>query len=130
MDDQQPAGEEVEDTRVATGYQEPDVVLYSSDNDDILRRLSVNDPTIAGLKLEINDGFDEDRFDRVGFAIGNSTFLRKLEVSNNNIGDELRMMFRLYSARLPKIDQWNILPCMDLDDRALISYRFSLHFSS
>ena len=89
MDDLQPAGEGAEDTRVATGYQEPGVVLYSPDNDDILRRLSANDPTIAGLKLEINDGFDEDRFDRVGFAIGNSTFLRKLEVSNNNIGDEI-----------------------------------------
>ena len=107
MDDQQPAGEGAEDTRVATGYQEPDVVLYSSDNDDILRRLSVNDPTIAGLKLEINDGFDEERFDRVGFAIGNSTFLRKLEVSNNNIGDELRMML-MGLRRFTKIEQMNL----------------------
>ena len=89
MDDQQPAGEGAEDARVTTVYQEPDVVLYlnSSDNDDILRRLSANDPAIAGLKLQINDGFEqghnfeEERFDRVGFAIGNSAFLRKLEVS-------------------------------------------------
>ena len=67
-------------TPVTTGYQEPNVHIHSTD-DETLRRISHNDPDVAGLAVRFVGIVDMEWVDRIGSAISNSIHLRRLDIS-------------------------------------------------
>lgn len=70
-------------------YQAPDVKHHYADDNEVLRRLSNNDPDIAGLSVALQDeysGNDDDWMENVGSAISQSTHLRTLTIVDDSDG--------------------------------------------
>ena len=69
-------------TPATIGYQETTVIYYEP-NDNTLRRISRNEPDVAGLVVYCGCGRelpDTGSVDRAGRAISNSLHLRKLSI--------------------------------------------------
>lgn len=62
-----------------TGYKEPNVCVHDEIDDSMLLPDITHDPEVAGLSLWLNK-IVIAQVDRAGCAIGNSMYLKKLEI--------------------------------------------------
>lgn len=65
-------------------YEEPDVEWHCADDEETMRRLSANDPDIAGLQVILRDTDDQDYMKSLGLLVSQSTQLRLLNVQGIN----------------------------------------------
>ncbi len=82
-------------TQVIAGYQEPKVKLYQIGvHDDVVNRLTINDPSIAGLYLFLGMDFDDNDnnmnarpLERICDALATSQKLREVKVYGDGVDD-------------------------------------------